>query len=72
MTNAEYIQYVDEHRKYLVHDLTEKCWDKCMDRPSTKLDSRTENCFVSCVERFIDSTNFIANKLQDSINSRLN
>ena len=48
----------------LVHELTERCWDKCMDKPSTKLDSKTQHCMSSCVDRFIDSTNFIANRLQ--------
>ncbi|KAK8389476.1 hypothetical protein O3P69_008878 [Scylla paramamosain] len=48
----------------LVHELTEKCWDKCMDRPSTRLESRTEGCITNCVQRFIDSTNFVANRLQ--------
>lgn len=48
----------------LVHELTEKCWDKCMDRPSTRLESRTEGCISNCVQRFIDSTNFVANRLQ--------
>ncbi|XP_064117190.1 mitochondrial import inner membrane translocase subunit Tim8 A-like [Macrobrachium nipponense] len=50
--------------KFLVHELTEKCWDKCMDRPSTRLESRTESCIKNCVERFIDSSNFVANRLQ--------
>ncbi|KAK7072722.1 Mitochondrial import inner membrane translocase subunit Tim8 A, partial [Halocaridina rubra] len=50
--------------QFLVHELTEKCWDKCMERPSTRLESRTEGCIVNCVERFIDSSNFVANRLQ--------
>lgn len=48
----------------LVHELTEKCWDKCMDRPSTRLEPRTEACISNCVHRFIDSSNFVANRLQ--------
>ncbi|XP_035681732.1 mitochondrial import inner membrane translocase subunit Tim8 A-like [Branchiostoma floridae] len=48
----------------LVHGLTDTCWEKCMDRPSTKLDGRTETCFVNCVERFIDTSNFVLNRLQ--------
>ncbi|GLH05528.1 Mitochondrial import inner membrane translocase subunit Tim8 [Gryllus bimaculatus] len=37
-----------------IHEFNEFCWDKCMDKPGTKLDSRTETCMVNCVERFID------------------
>lgn len=48
----------------LVHELTERCWDTCMvGKPSTKLDSRTEACMVGCVERFIDTSNFVANRI---------
>ncbi|KAG7166481.1 Mitochondrial import inner membrane translocase subunit Tim8 A-like, partial [Homarus americanus] len=36
----------------------------CMDRPSTRLESRTEGCITNCVERFIDANNFVANRLQ--------
>ncbi|KAG0729023.1 Peroxisomal biogenesis factor 3 [Chionoecetes opilio] len=35
-----------------------------MDRPSTRLESRAEGCITNCVQRFIDSTNFVANRLQ--------
>ncbi|KAL3044582.1 hypothetical protein OYC64_012970 [Pagothenia borchgrevinki] len=50
----------------LVHQMTGVCWDKCMDKPGPKLDSRTEMCFVNCVERFIDTSNFILNRLEQS------
>ncbi|MCL4122189.1 UNVERIFIED_CONTAM: hypothetical protein GTU68_057747 [Idotea baltica] len=43
-----------------------------MDKPSTRLDGRTESCLVSCVERFIDSSNFVANRLQNTINTKVN
>ena len=46
-----------------VHNLTETCWEKCVDKPSNRLDSRSESCLQSCVERFIDSSNFIVNRL---------
>jgi len=47
----------------LVHGLTENCWDTCVDKPSTRLDGKTEACLVNCVERFIDTTNFVVNRL---------
>ncbi|XP_069764338.1 mitochondrial import inner membrane translocase subunit Tim8 B [Narcine bancroftii] len=39
-----------------VHSFTDVCWDKCVDKPASRLDSRTEGCLVSCVERFVDIT----------------
>ncbi|KAM3874794.1 mitochondrial import inner membrane translocase subunit Tim8 B [Diretmus argenteus] len=39
-----------------VHTFTDVCWDKCVDSPGSKLDTRTETCLVNCVERFIDTT----------------
>ena len=47
-----------------VHNFTDACWDKCVDKPGSKLDSRTETCLVNCVERFIDTTLTIANRFQ--------
>ena len=47
-----------------VHNLTETCWEKCIDQPGNRLDSKTETCLQSCVERFIDSSNFIVNRLE--------
>ena len=41
-----------------------------MDKPGPKLDSRTESCFVNCVERFIDTSQFILNRLEQTQRSR--
>ncbi|XP_037083240.1 mitochondrial import inner membrane translocase subunit Tim8 A-like [Pollicipes pollicipes] len=49
----------------LVHGLTDQCWDKCMvDRPSTRLDNKTETCLVNCVDRFLDASNYIINRME--------
>ncbi|XP_067000451.1 mitochondrial import inner membrane translocase subunit Tim8 [Anabrus simplex] len=37
-----------------IHEFNDFCWDKCVDKPGSKLDSRTETCLTNCVERFID------------------
>uniref|UniRef100_A0A3Q1F8P5 Mitochondrial import inner membrane translocase subunit n=1 Tax=Acanthochromis polyacanthus TaxID=80966 RepID=A0A3Q1F8P5_9TELE len=50
----------------LVHQMTEVCWEKCMDKPGPKLDSRTEICFIKYVERFIDTSQFILNRLEQT------
>ncbi|XP_066895038.1 mitochondrial import inner membrane translocase subunit Tim8 B isoform X1 [Kogia breviceps] len=45
-----------EHYWIKVHHFMELCWDKCVEKPGNRLDSRTENCLSSCVDRFIDTT----------------
>ncbi|TFJ99175.1 Mitochondrial import inner membrane translocase subunit Tim8 A [Platysternon megacephalum] len=45
-----------------VHNFMDVCWDKCVDKPGSKLDSRTEGCLASCVDRFIDTTLSITNR----------
>ncbi|XP_068596622.1 mitochondrial import inner membrane translocase subunit Tim8 A [Brachionichthys hirsutus] len=60
-----------KHRfQQLVHQMTEVCWEKCMDKPGPKLDSRTETCFSNCVERFIDTSQFILNRLEQTQKSK--
>lgn len=39
-----------------IHRLNEICWDKCVDKPGNKMDSRTETCISNCVDRFIDTS----------------
>ena len=47
-----------------VHTFTDLCWEKCMpDKMSGKMDSKVEQCIGNCVERFIDVTNFVVNRL---------
>ncbi|EGV94170.1 Mitochondrial import inner membrane translocase subunit Tim8 A [Cricetulus griseus] len=41
-----------------------------MDKPGPKLDSRAEACFVNCVERFIDTSQFILNRLEQTQKSK--
>lgn len=62
----QFIEVESQKAKYSaqVHSFTDQCWDKCIDKPGSKLDSRTEQCLVNCVERFIDVSLTIANKFQ--------
>lgn len=47
-----------------VHTFTDLCWDRCVDKVTSTSNSRAEQqCIVNCVERFIDTTNFVVNKL---------
>lgn len=49
----------------LVHSLTDDCWETCVQgAPGSRLDRKTESCLVNCVERFIDTSNYIVNRLE--------
>lgn len=52
-----------------IHEFNEICWEKCIGKPSTKLDHATETCLSNCVDRFIDTslliTHRFAQKLQN-------
>lgn len=39
---------------FQIHEFNSVCWDKCIDKPGSKLDSKTEACLNNCVNRFID------------------
>ncbi|XP_035723774.1 mitochondrial import inner membrane translocase subunit Tim8-like [Vespa mandarinia] len=45
-----------------IHEFNELCWDKCVDKPGNKLDSRTETCLHNCVDRFIDVSLLITSR----------
>lgn len=45
-----------------IHEFNDICWEKCMDKPGSKLDSRTETCLNNCVDRFIDVSLLITNR----------
>nr|XP_059855679.1 mitochondrial import inner membrane translocase subunit Tim8 A-like [Delphinus delphis] len=47
----------------LVHQMTKLFWEKCTDKPGPKLDSLAEACFVNCIGRFIDTSQFNLNRL---------
>ncbi|XP_076288604.1 mitochondrial import inner membrane translocase subunit Tim8-like [Lasioglossum baleicum] len=45
-----------------IHEFNDFCWEKCVDKPGSKLDSRTETCLNNCVDRFIDVSLLITNR----------
>jgi mitochondrial import inner membrane translocase subunit TIM8 len=45
------------------------CWEKCVEKPGNKTigngsDSKVDSCLQNCVERFLDSTEFILRRLE--------
>ena len=67
---------MEEQRKnfnLLVHKFTSQCWDLCMGTPGHRLDKKTEGCITSCVDRMIDTSNFVVHRLEkegDAISRR--
>lgn len=50
----------------LVHEMTGRCWDTCVGIPGNKLDSKTETCIRNCVDRFLDTSNYVVNRLEST------
>ena len=46
-----------------VHEFTDMCWDKCVAKINNKLDRSEENCLGNCVERYLDTTQFLLRRL---------
>ena len=44
---------------------TDMCWDKCVEKPGSKLDGKTETCIVNCVERFLDTQMLITKRFAE-------
>ncbi|CAL7948350.1 unnamed protein product [Xylocopa violacea] len=51
----------------LASNLTDICWQVCIEAPGRSLDLYNQNCLVNCVERFIDTNNFITYRLGNII-----
>ncbi|KAL1232303.1 Mitochondrial import inner membrane translocase subunit [Trichinella spiralis] len=52
--------------QYLVSMLTGNCWDMCIgDKPGSKLDEKTSTCITNCVNRLIDGSTLIIQRLQE-------
>lgn len=52
-----------------IHEFNDICWDKCVDKPGSKLDGRTETCINNCVNRFIDVSVFVTSRFGQYINA---
>ncbi|XP_055531908.1 mitochondrial import inner membrane translocase subunit Tim8 [Wyeomyia smithii] len=50
-----------------IHEFNDICWEKCVDKPGSKLDSRTESCLNNCVNRFIDTSLLIATRFAQTL-----
>ncbi|XP_017084602.1 mitochondrial import inner membrane translocase subunit Tim8 [Drosophila eugracilis] len=53
-----------------IHEFNEICWEKCIGKPSTKLDHATETCLSNCVDRFIDTSLLITQRFAQMLQKR--
>lgn len=44
----------------LVDDMAEKCYNICIKKPGSSLDSYEQRCLGNCMDRFIDSYNVVS------------
>jgi len=47
----------------LVSRLTDKCFDKCVTSPSSRLSSSESTCLTQCALRFLDSSKVVMERL---------
>ncbi|EDW81991.1 uncharacterized protein Dwil_GK25366 [Drosophila willistoni] len=55
-----------------IHEFNEICWEKCVGKTGNKLDHSTETCLCNCVDRFIDTSVFIARRFSQLLQSQEN
>ncbi|TKY90950.1 hypothetical protein EX895_000948 [Sporisorium graminicola] len=49
-----------------IHTFTDRCWDQCVKSSiGSSFGCGEEACLSNCVERFLDTSLFIVNKLQE-------
>lgn len=53
-----------------IHEFNEICWEKCIGKPSQKLDHATETCLSNCVDRFIDTSLLITRRFAQMLQKR--
>ena len=46
-----------------ISKLTDICFEKCITKPGSKLDSSEANCVANCAGRFLDSSVFVVNRM---------
>ena len=44
----------------LITEMTERCYDKCISKPGSSLDSYEQRCLGNCMDRYLDSWNTVS------------
>ncbi|XP_039962499.1 mitochondrial import inner membrane translocase subunit Tim8 [Bactrocera neohumeralis] len=53
-----------------IHEFNDICWEKCIGKPGSKLDSSTETCLSNCVDRFIDTSLLVTQRFAQLLQKR--
>lgn len=59
---AGFVQQMEQEQrlKKQSEKLTLECWDLCVSNPNVaRFDYKTEQCLVNCVDRYIDTSQFL-------------
>ncbi|XP_065220856.1 mitochondrial import inner membrane translocase subunit Tim13 [Planococcus citri] len=56
----------------LLTDMTKKCFNKCVVKPGSSLDSSEQKCVAMCMDRFMDSWNLVSRTYGKRIESEHN
>ncbi len=55
-----------EQMRQNVDALTSVCWEKCIFKVKPVIDAADEKCLKSCVGRYLESSMFLANRLNEN------
>ncbi|KAF9917191.1 hypothetical protein BX616_001671 [Lobosporangium transversale] len=44
----------------LINKINEKCFARCVLKPSTKLDNSEQNCLSNCMDRYMEAWNIVS------------
>ena len=69
---ASFVEQMEQSQRLqkVAEKLTNDCWDLCVSSPGvSKFDYKTESCLANCVERFLDTSMFVANSMANRAQS---
>ncbi len=56
-----------ENQRYqlqqVINRMSEMCWEKCVPTPDRELSKSERTCISNCVDRFLDTNVFVANRI---------
>lgn len=53
-------EMLSANMRELITEMTDKCFEKCVAKPGSSLDSYEQRCLGNCMDRFLDSWNTVS------------
>lgn len=44
-------------------NITQKCFEKCVSRPGSQLDTKQQSCLAMCMDRYIDTMQAVSHRV---------